>query len=73
MPKGPKGQKRPADTIKNAVLVMNIATGEADDQLPSTRRVGGLKGGQARNRALSPDERSEIASVAARARWKRKT
>jgi len=29
MPKGPKGEKRPADMIGNAVLVMRIATGEA--------------------------------------------
>ena len=28
MPKGPKGQKRPADVIGNAVKVMRIATGE---------------------------------------------
>ena len=28
MPKGPKGQKRPADVIGNAVRVMRIATGE---------------------------------------------
>jgi len=29
MPKGPQGQKRPADVTQNAVLVMKIATGEA--------------------------------------------
>jgi len=29
MPTGPKGQKRPADVIGNAVCVMQIATGEA--------------------------------------------
>ena len=28
MPRGPKGQKRPADVIGNAVQVMKIATGE---------------------------------------------
>ena len=28
MPKGPQGQKRPADVIGNAVDVMRIATGE---------------------------------------------
>ncbi len=31
MPKGPHGQKRPADVIGNAVLIAKIATGEADD------------------------------------------
>jgi hypothetical protein len=33
MPKGPKGQKRPADLISNAVLVMRIATGEVKERL----------------------------------------
>ena len=33
MPKGPKGQKRPADVISNAVRVMQIATGEIDETL----------------------------------------
>lgn len=32
MPTGPKGQKRPADVIGNAIRVMRIATSEeADD------------------------------------------
>ncbi|RWJ20852.1 MAG: RNA-binding protein [Mesorhizobium sp.] len=30
---GPKGQKRPADVIGNAVRVMRIAVGEAADEL----------------------------------------
>jgi len=28
MPRGPKGERRPADVIGNAVKVMRIATGE---------------------------------------------
>lgn len=32
MPKGPKGQKRPADAIGNAVRVMEIATGRREEQ-----------------------------------------
>ena len=32
MPKGPRGQKRPADVIGNAVRVMRIATGEAEEE-----------------------------------------
>ncbi len=31
MPTGPKGEKRPADVIGNAVKVMRIATGEIED------------------------------------------
>jgi len=34
MPKGPQGQKRPADVIGNAVHVMRIATGEIKDKKP---------------------------------------
>jgi hypothetical protein len=69
MPKGPQGQKRSADVVVNAVHVMKIATGEAEEQLPSKRRTGGLKGGKARAKVLSDDERRKIAQKAAKARW----
>ena len=72
MPKGPKGQKRPADVVKNAVLVMRIATEEAEDSIPSARREGGIKGSAARAAVLTPEQRREIAATAAAARWKRK-
>jgi hypothetical protein len=43
VPKGPKGQKRPADVVGNAVNVMQIATGEARakgrDELTQTNSV----------------------------------
>ena len=43
MPRGPKGEKRPADVIGNAVKVMRIATGEAEEVLGSApqRAKGG--------------------------------
>jgi len=73
MPKGPQGQKRPADVIGAAVLVGKIATGEAQDTTrnPGTEanRKGGLKGGKARAKALSPEKRKAIAKRAAKARW----
>ena len=31
MPRGPKGEKRPADGIASAVIVAQIATGEEED------------------------------------------
>jgi hypothetical protein len=34
MPKHPKGEKRSADVIGNAVKVMQIATGEVEEKLP---------------------------------------
>jgi hypothetical protein len=73
MPKGPQGQKRPADVIGAAVLIGRIATGEAEDTKrdPGTEanRKGGLKGGKARAKALSPEKRAEIAKKAAKKRW----
>lgn len=73
MPKGPQGQKRPADVIGNAVRVMQIATGEIHDNPlepgKEYARKGGLIGGPKRAAKLSKKRRTEIASKAARARW----
>jgi hypothetical protein len=77
MPKGPKGQKRPADVIGNAVKVMRIATGEETEDLEVDQDAGkdaaavslGRKGGRARAEALSKRERVEIARKAAAKRW----
>lgn len=74
MPKGPKGEKRPADVIGNAVKVMQIATGEIDEYLDedgknkAAKELGKL-GGQARAKALTKEQRSEIAKKAAAKRW----
>ena len=73
MPRGPKGEKRPADVIGAAVKVMQIATGEIEEDAldpgKEYARKGGLKGGQARAESLTPEKRSEIARLAAEARW----
>jgi hypothetical protein len=75
MPKGPQGQKRKADVTSNAVLVMRIATGQEPEtgRDPGTEanRKGGLKGGKARAKVLSPEKRAEIAKKGASARWKK--
>lgn len=73
MPTGPKGEKRPADVIGNAVKVMRIATGEEQEDvgLVPQRARGGRKGGKARAATLTPQERSDIARAAAAARWKK--
>jgi len=70
MPKGPKGQKRPADAIGAAIKVAKIATGEAEEDQPPAQRKGGLRGGRARADKLSPEQRKKIAQKAAEARWK---
>ena len=75
MPKGPQGQKRPADVIGNAVKVMRIATGEEEEEFeddgkdPAAKALG-AKGGKARAKKLTPEQRSEIARKAAVTRWK---
>ena len=76
MPKGPQGQKRPADVIGAAIMVAKIATGEMQENTPAKEgkeyaRKGGLKGGNARAKALKPEQRVEIARLAAEARWKK--
>ena len=76
MPRGPKGEKRPADVIGNAVHVMRIATGETEENTPEKQgkdyaRRGGLKGGKARALKLTKEQRADIARAAAQARWKK--
>lgn len=74
MPKGPNGEKRPADVVGAAVLVGRIATGEADDErdtLSSAAAEMGRKGGKARAEAMSPERRAEIAKAAAAKRWEK--
>ena len=71
MPKGPKGEKRPADVIGNAVDVMRIATGEETEE-PAPENpaaVLGRRGGAARAKKLTPEQRAEIARKAAASRW----
>jgi hypothetical protein len=79
MPTGPKGEKRPADVIGNAVHVMRVLTGEIEETQTEKNphavalgKAGGQTGGKARARALSADKRSEIAKKGAAARWTRK-
>jgi hypothetical protein len=76
MPTAPKGGKRPADVVSNAVHVMKVLTGEADDGAtvddgkdPAAKALG-AKGGAARAAKLTPAQRSKIAKKAAAARWK---
>lgn len=79
MPRTPKGHKRPADVISNAVHVMKIATGEATeygDKQPTSKTQAtaaaaalGRLGGVARAKALSTRKRVAIAKLAAKARW----
>ena len=74
MPRGPQGQKRPADVIGNAVRVMEIATGQREEEFdddgkdPAAKALG-AKGGKARAAKLTAEQRSKIARKAAAKRW----
>jgi hypothetical protein len=77
MPRGPKGERRPADVIGNAVHVMRVLTGEIADAAPDdgkdpAAKALGRKGGAARAAKMTPERRLEIARNAAEKRWKNK-
>ena len=78
-----RSRKPPRDANQLAKLVVDIAIGDEvgdainhvsgkDPAAVSLGRRGGLKGGAARAKALSPKKRSEIARKAARARYGKK-
>jgi len=71
--------KRPRDLNQLAKLVVDIASGEADDtvsekmrnSIPLRGSAGGIKGGKARAAILTAEQRREIAKNAAQTRWKK--
>ena len=73
MPKGPQGQKRPADVVGNAVRVMQIATGEIEETTDDGKNKAavelGRKGGKARAAKMTSEQRRKIAKKAAEVRW----
>jgi hypothetical protein len=76
-------RKRPRDPAQLAKLVVDIATGQVEDREPTPEeqgksatavergKAGGLKGGKARAMKLSPEQRADIARLAAQTRWKK--
>jgi hypothetical protein len=74
MPRGPKGEKRPADVIGAAVMIGKIATGEIDDLTTDDGKNAaavalGRMGGKARAEGMSAKRRKEIARKAGVKRW----
>jgi hypothetical protein len=77
MPRGPKGEHRPADANQRAVMVAPIATGGIEDTPSTPESEGknaaavalGRMGGKARAAGLSKKRRKEIAQKAAKSRW----
>lgn len=74
MPKGPRGEMRPADVIGGAIMVARIAIGEIEESpaIKSGRIRSGHAGGKARAEKLSASRRSEVARGAASARWRKR-
>ena len=69
--------KRPRDPNQRGKLIVDIATGEVEDEqvrplTPAERgHLGGIKGGKARAKKMTAKERSEQASKTAKVRWSR--
>jgi hypothetical protein len=66
---------RPRDPIQLGKLIVDIGTGQVEEpeESKTAKRASGAgkKGGPARAAALTPEQRSEIARVAAASRWKK--
>ena len=74
MPRGPKGEKRPADVNARAVMIAKIATGEIEDVTTDDGKNAaavalGRMGGKARAAGMSARKRKQIAKKAAQSRW----
>ncbi|HEY4896660.1 MAG TPA: hypothetical protein VII01_11275 [Solirubrobacteraceae bacterium] len=74
----PDRSRRPRDPNQLGKLIVDIATGEVEDEQPdegknpaavALGRKGGLKGGKARAAGMTPEERKAAARKAAQARW----
>ena len=69
-----KRTPRPRDPIQLGKLMVDIATGQVPDAVEAgaTKQArAGTKGGPARAKALTPEQREDIARTAANARWKK--
>ena len=66
-----KTPKRPRDPNQLAKLMVDIATGEEGERELSSTQLRASKGGEGRKNSMTPAQRSEIAKIAAQARWKK--
>lgn len=77
-----RSRKRPRDVNQLAKMIVDIASGEVDDMpkaddgknaaAVTLGRLGGAKGGKARAKSMTPEERSATAQKAAQARWRKR-
>ncbi len=74
-----KPPKRPRDFSQAAKFVVDVATGQLEDRVPTPEEQGkdpaaaalGRKGGAARAKAVNAKRRTEIARKAAESRWRK--
>lgn len=77
--RSPKRGQGPPDPNVSAFNIVQMAIGEMEKPKEPEKnqaavtlgRLGGLKGGKARSEKLTPEQRKEIAQIAAQARWKK--
>ena len=74
MPKGPRGERRPADMVGAAIKVARISVGDIEDDRESDKARSpaaelGRLGGAARARNLSAEQKAEIGRKGAAKRW----
>jgi hypothetical protein len=74
MPKRSNKKRQPQDVNVLAASIVEEATSESgkNPHAVALGRLGGKKGGPARAKKLTPEQRREIARKAARARWAKK-
>jgi hypothetical protein len=70
----PSKPKRPRDPNQLAKAIVDFATCEAEEfpAVDAKKAKAGRRGAKARKRALNPEQRSEIASIAAQSRWEKR-
>lgn len=80
---GMKKKRLPRDISQLAKSIVDLTTEECSEEHPPEEscknphavelgRLGGKKGGEARAKKLTPEQRKEIAQKAAEARWRKK-
>jgi len=76
-----KRTPRPRDPVQLGKLMVDIMTGEVPDAVDDGKdavaseraKRAGIRGGEARKFAVSPERRREISQAAAQTRWSKKT
>lgn len=66
--------KRPTDVNERAKLIVDLLTGGKEEENPDAGKNPaamelGKSGGKARAEKLTPEQRKEIAAIAAKKRW----